>query len=75
MKLFEMTWDPDAGELTIRREAEQKLTGNQRFILWLAAIGGAVLLGAVHMVGVYAIAFAVGALVAIGLYKLFTASF
>ncbi|MBD5153611.1 MAG: hypothetical protein HDT15_11410 [Oscillibacter sp.] len=33
------------------------------------AIGGAVLLGAVHMVGIWAIAWAVGALVATGLYS------
>lgn len=35
-----------------------------------AAIGGAVLLGAVRMVGIWAIVWAVGALVAVGLYKL-----
>ena len=35
-----------------------------------AAIGVAALLCAVHMVGVWAIAWAVGALVAVGLYKL-----
>lgn len=35
-----------------------------------AAIGGAVLLGAVHMVGFWAIPWAVGALVAVGVYKL-----
>lgn len=35
-----------------------------------AAIGGAVLLGAIHMVGFWAIPWAVGALVAVGLYRL-----
>ncbi len=35
-----------------------------------AAIGGAVLLGAVHLVGFWAIPWAAGALVAVGLYKL-----
>lgn len=35
-----------------------------------AAIGGAVLLGAIHMVGFWAIPWAVGALVAVGVYKL-----
>ena len=45
-----------------RFKAVCKLTG--------ATIGGAVLLCAVHMVGVWAIAWAVGALVAVGLYKL-----
>ena len=35
-----------------------------------AAIGGAVLLGAIHMVGFGAIPWGVGALVAVGLYKL-----
>lgn len=35
-----------------------------------AAIGGAVLLGAIHMVGFWAIPWAVGALVAVGLYKI-----
>lgn len=34
-----------------------------------AAIGGVVLLGAIHMVGVWAIVWAVGALVAVGLYQ------
>lgn len=35
-----------------------------------AAIGGAVLLGAIHLVGFWAIPWSVGALVAVGLYKL-----
>lgn len=35
-----------------------------------AAIGGAVLLGAIHLVGFWAIPWAVGALVAMGLYKI-----
>ena len=35
-----------------------------------AAIGGAVLLGAIRMVGFWAIPWAVGTLVAVGLYKL-----
>lgn len=35
------------------------------------AIGGAVLLGAIRMVGIWAIVWAVGALAAVGLYKLF----
>lgn len=35
-----------------------------------AAIAGAVLLGAVHLVGFWAIPWAVGALVAVGLYKI-----
>lgn len=34
------------------------------------AISGAVLLGAIHMVGFWAIPWAVGALVAVGLYRL-----
>lgn len=34
-----------------------------------SAIGGAVLLGAIRMVGFWAIPWAVGALVAVGLYK------
>lgn len=37
--------------------------------LALTAIAGGVLLGAVRMVGVWAIVWAVGALVAVGLYK------
>ena len=36
-----------------------------------AAIGGVVLVALVHMVGVWAVAWAVGALVAVGLYKVF----
>ena len=35
-----------------------------------AAIGGGVLLGAVRMVGIWAIVWAVGALVLVGLYRL-----
>lgn len=35
-----------------------------------AAIGGAVLLCAVHMVGIWGLVWAVGALVAVGLYKI-----
>lgn len=35
-----------------------------------AAIGGAVLLGAIHMVGFWAIPCGMGALVAVGLYRL-----
>ena len=35
-----------------------------------AAIGGGVLLGAVRMVGIWAIVWAVGALVQVGLYRL-----
>ena len=35
-----------------------------------AAIGGGVLLGAVYMVGIWAIVWAVGALVLVGLYRL-----
>ncbi len=38
--------------------------------LALAAIGGGVLLGAVRMVGIWAIVWAVGALVLVGLYML-----
>ncbi len=37
--------------------------------LALVAIAGGVLLGAVRMVGIWAIAWAVGALVAVGFYK------
>ena len=39
------------------------------------AIGGAVLLGAIALVGFWAIPWAVGALVATGLYKLMKAGF
>lgn len=35
-----------------------------------AAIGGIVLLGAIHLVGFWAIPWTVGALVAVGVYKL-----
>lgn len=35
-----------------------------------AAIAGAVILGAIHLVGFWAIPWAVGALVAVGVYKL-----
>jgi len=34
------------------------------------AIGGIVLLGAIHMIGVWAVVWAVGALVLVGLYKI-----
>lgn len=55
-------------------EYERELMHPERFSavckLAGAAIGGAVLLGAVRMVGIWAIVWAVGALVAVGLYKL-----
>lgn len=40
-----------------------------------AAIGGAVLLAAIHMVGFWAIPWSVGALVAVGLYQMFKSDF
>ncbi len=58
-KVFEYEREPMPPE---RFSAVCKLAG--------AAIGGAVLLGAVRMVGIWAIVWAVGALVAVGLYKL-----
>ena len=35
-----------------------------------AAIGGVVLLGAIHMVGIWAIVWSVGALVLVGMYRI-----
>ena len=58
-KVFEYEREPMPPE---RFSAVCKLAG--------AAIGGSVLLGAVRMVGIWAIVWAVGALVAVGLYKL-----
>lgn len=40
-----------------------------------AMIGGGVLLAAIHMIGVWAVAWAVGALVLVGLYKLVKGAF
>lgn len=56
---FEYKTEPMSPE---RFEVVCKLVG--------AAIGGAVLLGAIHLVGFWAIPWSVGALVAVGLYKL-----
>lgn len=53
MKNLEIVVDRETGKVTISREAEQKLTGNQRFILWLAAIGGAVWVITTYLVGFY----------------------
>ncbi len=43
--------------------------------LALAAIAGDVLLGAIRMVGIWAIVWAVGALVAVGFYKMMVETF
>lgn len=55
-------------------EFERKPIPPERFTalckLVRAMIGGVVVLGLVHMVGAWAIAWAVGALVAVGLYSL-----
>ena len=59
-KVFEYEREPMSPE---RFSAVCKLTG--------AAIGGTVLLAAIRMVGIWAIVWAVGMLVAIGLYRLF----
>lgn len=53
MKRFEMTYDPATGKLTIRRESEESMTVQQRFILRLAAIGGAVWIAATCLVGLW----------------------
>ena len=60
-------------------EFERKPMPPERFTVLCklagAAIGGGVLLGAIRMVGVWAIAWAVGALVLVGLGKLFSKEF
>lgn len=58
-KIFEYEKEPMTQE---RFKVVCKLAG--------AAIGGGVLLGAIHLVGFWVIPWAVGALVAVGLYKL-----
>jgi len=62
----------ELGDIVFEYEHRPMPEGRFRALcrLTLAAIAGGVLLGAVRMVGVWAIAWAVGALVAVGLFKM-----
>lgn len=62
--------DVDSRVLEYEREPMPPERFNALCKLAGAAIGGAVLLGAVHLVGFWAIPWTVGALVAVGVYKL-----
>ncbi len=59
------------GDINLRCERDPMPEGRFRALCCLAlvAIAGGVLLGAVRMVGIWAIVWAVGALVAVGFYK------
>lgn len=62
--------DVDSRVLEYEREPMSPERFSTVYKLVGTAIGGAVLLGAIHMVGFWAIPWAVGALVAVGLYRL-----
>lgn len=62
--------DVDSRVLEYEREPTSPERFNALCKLAGAAIGGAVLLGVIHMVGFWAIPCGIGALVAVGVYKL-----
>ncbi len=51
MKTFEMKYDRETGKLTVRRESEERLTRGQKCAVCIAAIGGAVWVALVYLVG------------------------
>ena len=53
MKLFKAKLKDDG--LSVEQSSEEHLTTKQKFILCLAAIGGATLVGLVHLAGVGAL--------------------
>ena len=58
MKLFKAKLKDDG--LSVEQSSEEHLTAKQKFILCLAAIGGATLVGLVHLVGAGALILASG---------------
>lgn len=67
-----ITVDRIGDDVRVQLEREQMPPERFNALCKLAgsAIGGTVLLGAIHLVGFWAIPWAVGALVAVGLYKI-----
>ncbi len=64
MKLFKAKLED--GVLSVEQSSEEHMTANQKFILWLAAIGGTTLAVLVYMVGWVALVCAVVALLLCG---------
>ena len=60
MKLFEVEMDREAGRVTIRRECPERLTNGQKCAVCIAAIGGAVWVALVALVGFWAVPWGAG---------------
>lgn len=67
---MKITWKHGDRSVEFERQPMSPERFNALCKLAGAAIGGGVLLGAVRMVGIWAIVWAVGALVLVGLYRL-----
>ena len=67
---MKVTWKHGDRSVEFERQPMSPERFNALCKLARAAIGGGVLLGAVRMVGIWAIVWAVGALVLVGLYRL-----
>ncbi len=67
---MKITWKHGDRSVEFERQPMSPERFNALCKLARAAIGGGVLLGAVRMVGIWAIVWAVGALVLVGLYRL-----
>ena len=67
---MKITWKHGDRSVEFERQPMSPERFNALCKLAGAAIGGGVLLLAVHMVGIWAIVWAVGALVLVGLYRL-----
>ena len=60
----------DDVHIEVEREPMPESRFRALYTLLLAAIGGVVLLGAIRMIGAWAIAWSVGALVLVGIYRI-----
>lgn len=60
MKTFEMKYDSETGNLTVHRESEERLTRGQKCAVCIAAIGGAVWVALVYLVGFWAVPWGAG---------------
>lgn len=73
MKLFEVTVTREQGQpnrITIRREAEERLTGTQKFHVIMALIGAAALIAGLRFIGWKALLGALGAFLMFGFYRM-----